>query len=289
MNGKIEVGCGSWSDAEYTGVLYPKGLPAEQRLACYATWFQSVEVNSSYYATPRLETVKEWVKRTPPGFTFHIKLHRAFSQSPAKVAADGRLLKALLSGVQPLIKAKKLGSFLLMLAPNFTPEKHTLEEIDTLVKKLRPHPLAVELRYSAWVDEKNRAQTVAYFRKRKITWVSVDMPQLKHATLMPPMDEVTNSGLAYLRLHGRNKNYLKAKSAEERHHFKYSGRELKEVAARIQVLAKKAERVFVVANNHAEDFAPRTALALKLMLGNGSKTARKPTKRQLPELAGSLT
>jgi uncharacterized protein YecE (DUF72 family) len=266
MKAKIEIGCGSWADKEYTGVLYPKGLPAEKRLATYATHFNVVEVNSSYYMTPRRDTVNDWVKQTPPDFIFNIKLHRAISQSPQKVAADGRLLEMLLDGIAPLIKAKKFGVFLLTLSPNFSPEKHRLDELDELVKKLRPHVIAVEFRHNGWIKGAQRAETLAYFRKRKVAWVSVDMPALKHATLMPPIDEVTHPGFAYLRLHGRNKKYLKAKSAAERHEFQYSARELKEVVARIQVLAKKARRVFVFANNHAYDYAPRTALELKALL-----------------------
>ena len=84
---------------------------------------------------------------------------------------------------------------------------------------------------------------------------------------MPPVDEVTNPRLAYLRLHGRNREWAKAKTAEERHTYDYPAAELGEIAARARSLATKAERVHVVANNHAQDFAPRTALALQEMLG----------------------
>jgi uncharacterized protein YecE (DUF72 family) len=84
---------------------------------------------------------------------------------------------------------------------------------------------------------------------------------------MPPMDEVTQPGLAYLRLHGRNKAWLKAKTAEERHDYLYSKKELGEIMARIRRLAGQAAEVRVVANNHARDFAPRTALEIKRLWG----------------------
>jgi uncharacterized protein YecE (DUF72 family) len=163
VKGNVHLGCGSWADPEYTSVLYPKGLPPEQRLNCYARWFDHVEVNSSYYATPKSETTTQWAKQTPASFTFTIKLHRAFSRNPAKVATEGKLLDYLLKGVQPLIKTRKLAAFLLVLAPDFTPEKHRLEELDPLVKKLQPHLLAVELRHRDWVAGKKREASLAYF------------------------------------------------------------------------------------------------------------------------------
>ena len=54
----IRLGLGSWADSEYTGILYPKGLPAANRFGAYSKIFNHVEVNSSYYATPRREAVK---------------------------------------------------------------------------------------------------------------------------------------------------------------------------------------------------------------------------------------
>jgi uncharacterized protein YecE (DUF72 family) len=267
----IRVGCGSWADDEYAGLLYPRGLASAQRLREYAKWFDHVEVNSSYYATPKRATVLNWIKQTPPGFLFDIKLHRHLLSSISKPrpddAAKKDLLAYLLGEVQPLIKARKLGAFLLLLPPHFRPGKNRLEELDVLVKRIKPHRLAVEFRNHAWVKGKQRAATLAYFRGNGITWVSVDMPRLKDSTLMPPLEEVTQPKLAYLRLHGRNKAWLEAGSAEERHTYLYRDRELKEIVAQVKRMAKKADEVRVVANNHAQDFAPRTALALRRLLG----------------------
>jgi uncharacterized protein YecE (DUF72 family) len=281
----IRIGIGSWSDQAYVGLLYPAGLPPAQRLGEYARSFDCVEVNSSYYATPRRAVVQNWVRQTPVQFLFDLKLHRNLlsslrkSAAPPKVRKGGKsparaaakpgkdLLAYTLEQLQPLIRAQKLGTFILLLPPYFGPERNGLDELDILVERIQPHRLAVEFRNNGWVDRKNRAATLAYFRERGLTWVSVDMPKLRDFALMPVMDEVTQPKLAYLRLHGRNKKYLEAKSAEERHTYLYPGRELREIAVRIKRLAAQAEEVRVVANNHAQDFAPRTALALKRLLG----------------------
>jgi uncharacterized protein YecE (DUF72 family) len=84
---------------------------------------------------------------------------------------------------------------------------------------------------------------------------------------MPPLDEVTQPQLAHLRLHGRNPRWPELKTAEEKHRYDYNDPELHEIAARARTLAAKAQEVHVVANNHASDFAPKAALALRRILG----------------------
>jgi uncharacterized protein YecE (DUF72 family) len=266
----VRIGCGSWADAEYVGLLYPTGSPAKDRLRIYATWFDRVEVNASAYRTPLRTTVAEWDAQTPPHFIFDIKLHRAFSEDPQK-AAQTDFVDRFVGAFEPLITAKKLGSFLLTLAPSFTPEKHRLEEIDRLAERLQPHRLAVELRHRAWVEGDALNTTLEHFRSRKLVWVALDFPPLKSAKLLPPIDEVTNPDLAYLRLHGRNPNYLKGKTAAERHEHDYTPVELEEVAARIRSLAERARNVHVSVNNHAKDFAPKAAIALRKLLGQSDR------------------
>lgn len=264
----IRIGIGDWSDEAYRGVLYPPGLPAAERLRHYATVFDHVEVNSTYYGAPKPEAVKKWIDETPRGFLFDIKLHRIFSQSPRSAQpTEGKrdLLGYTLERLEPLKAAKKLGVFLLLLPARFGPAKHSLAELDTLVERLRPFPLAVELRDPAWVQGEVRAATLAAFRERKIAWVAVDMPKGKE--FLPAIDEVTRRDLAYLRLHGRNRaGYLAGGSAAAQHDYRYREVELRGIAERIRGLAAQAKDVRVVANNHASDFAPRAALALGEMI-----------------------
>lgn len=263
----IRIGCGSWADQEYVGVLYRPGWPAKKRLAGYAEHFNHVEVNASYYATPKQATTRSWIQDTPAGFSFTIKLHRAFSVSPRKTAEKGELLDRLLDGVSPLIEAKRLAAFFLVMTPNLVPEKSVLEDLDILAEKLRPYRLAVELRHNAWVAGAQKKKTLKYFSERGLVWIAVDMPKVADSTIMPAVDEVTNPSLAYLRLHGRNPKYAEAGSAEEGHRYQYSAAELKQIVKRVQTLAEKAKDLHVIANNHSHDYAPRTALALRKMLG----------------------
>ena len=217
-------------------------------LAAYARRFSHAEVNSSYYAVPKPPTVAKWVAETPPGFLFDVKLHRIFSMSPAKSAVPepGKrdLVAATLASVEPLIAANRFGAFLLVLAPFFRPGKRKLTELDGLVERLRPHPLAVELRDRGWVTKAEREKTFAYFRERQITWVAVDMPPLEDDSLLPFLDEVTDPRLAYVRLHGRNP--------------KLSRGEVGRGAAHLPVFSGGAE---IARQEHREDRATRAGSA----------------------------
>jgi uncharacterized protein YecE (DUF72 family) len=251
---KISVGIGSWTDAEYKGLLYPKGLPDEERLKTYATWFSHVEVNATSYAPPGRAKVENWVKQTPPRFIFEAAVRRG-------------LADRFLDDLKVMIEAGKFGVFLLLLPSTFTPKGHRLEAFDSVVEKFASHLIAVEVRHRAWFEGEQRAATLEYFRSRKLTLVSVDMPRLDSPKIIPAIDEVTNPQLAYLRLHGRNPDWLKLKTQGERHAYEYPEQELNEIAERVRKLAGLAGQLRVVANNHASDFAPKTALALQRLLG----------------------
>jgi uncharacterized protein YecE (DUF72 family) len=264
---RISVGIGSWSDPEYVGVIFPSGVKPDERLAIYARHFHHVEVNASFHAIPPRDRVEGWVRQTPPDFVFDLKLHRAFG-APEMAARDAALMSRVLRSAEPLIESGKLGAFFLVLTPSFAAGgKSRLEELDGLVEKLRPHLLAVELRHNGWVAGEQRERTLEFFRARGIVWIAVDMPRIKGSSIMPPVDEVTNPRMAYLRLHGRRDDWTKVKTTEERHSYEYSDAELDEIAGRVRKLAEKAETVHVVANTHAQDFAPKAALALQRKLG----------------------
>jgi uncharacterized protein YecE (DUF72 family) len=264
---RISVAIGSWTDKEYKGLLYPKGLPDNERLTTYATWFDHVELNSSYHRLPSRAFVENWVKQTPADFIFDFKLPKEFSQSPEQAGRGETLVAQLIGSSRPLIEAGKLGTYFLVLPPSFGPKRNRLEELEPLVAKLHPHLLAVELRHSGWVEGDQRERTLDFFRAQRLVWIAVDMPRIADSTIMPPLDEVTNPKLAYLRLHGRRPDWFTLKDQEEKHTYEYPESELKEIAARVRALAEKAEKVHVVANNHAQDFAPKTALALQRLLG----------------------
>ena len=295
--GKILVGTASWSDPGFVERWYPKKMPAGDRLQWYAQHFEMVEVNSTFYSVPEPRMVERWCAATPNDFTFDVKLHQLFSfhstpvkllppdlQRRAETDARGRvnptpelqeaLLKIFLHAASIFRDAGKLGVFLLQLSPSFSPRKHELGELKRLVEMLRDYGLAIEFRNRNWAVGDELESTIEFLQKHHTIFVNVDAPASDHFMVMPSdVDEVTNSKVAYLRLHGRNaKAYITGKTVAARFDYDYSDNEITEVAQRSRKLAKEAREVHVIFNNNNLDYAPRAALRLRKALGQIVKT-----------------
>ena len=231
-----------------------------------------------------------WAEQTPAGFTFDIKLHRLLSRhsadlkslpeelrEPARTTPKGRvkldaeledaLAGAVLEAVEPLVGAGKLSSFLLQLSPGFEPRSHELDELAPLLERLAPHPVAIELRRSAWVRGDRAECTLAWMEQHGAAWVCTDMPPAQHPTIMPPLDAVTNPRLAYLRAHGRNaEGHIKGRSVAERFAYRYDDEELSEIGARARQLAEQADEVRLMFNNNRGSDAPVAAERMRELL-----------------------
>ncbi|WP_205698967.1 DUF72 domain-containing protein [Conexibacter sp. SYSU D00693] len=289
--GRIVVGTSSWADPGFVAEWYPDGLPARDRLGFYAQRFEGVEVNSTWYALPGQRAVARWVDQTPEGFTFDWKLHRALSRHAAQVDAlpadlraavdttpkgrvrldavlEAELARRTLEAAAPLVEAGRLSSFLLQLSPAFAPGKHALDELDDLVAALAPHPVAVELRHRGWLGRDERERTLGWYEERGAVWVGVDAPQGKPATLLPPLDAVTDARLAYVRAHGRNlEGWVHGRSVAERFGHRYADDELRELVGRAQALSQEAQEVRLVFNNNRGSDAPVAAERARELLG----------------------
>ena len=292
MSGKILVGTASWSDPGFVERWYPRKLPAGDRLPWYAQHFDLVEVNSTFYSAPEPRMVERWCAATPDDFVFNLKLHQLFSfhSTPAKFLppdlqrrgdtdAKGKvkptpemqeaLLKVFLRATAIFRSAGKMGALLLQLSPAFSPRKHELSELEPLIEMLDGHELAIEFRNRNWAIGDQLQATIDFVRKQRAIFVNVDAPASDHFTVMrSDVDEVTNSNLAYLRLHGRNANaYITGKTVAARFDYDYNEVEIAEVAERSRKLAREARDVHVIFNNNNLDYAPRAGLRLRKALG----------------------
>ena len=292
MSGKILIGTASWSDPGFVERWYPKKLPAGDRLAWYAQHFDLVEVNSTFYSAPEPRMVERWCAATPDDFTFDVKLHQllSFHSTPAKLLppdlqrvaemdSKGKvkpsqdvqeaLLNLFLRAAAIFRDAGKMGVLLLQLSPAFSPRKRQLDELEPLIEKLNGNELAIEFRNRNWVIGDQLQSTIAFLRKHGAIFVNVDAPASDHFTIMrSDVDEVTNSDVTYLRLHGRNtKAYTTGKTVAARFDYDYDGKEIAEVAQRSRKLAREARDVHVIFNNNNLDYAPRAAIRLRKALG----------------------
>jgi len=140
------IGCSGWNYAHWREVLYPRGLPAARWLEHYATHFDTVEVNATFYRLPTEKTVTAWAEATPPQFVFAIKASRYLTHvKRLRELADGAA--RLLEPIAPLAEAGKLGPILWQLPETFHRDD---ERLAGALEGLPPGRHAFEFRDASW-------------------------------------------------------------------------------------------------------------------------------------------
>jgi uncharacterized protein YecE (DUF72 family) len=300
--GRILVGTASWTDKSLiaSGRFYPAAVRSpEARLQYYATQFDLVEIDTTYYGIPAEQTAKLWTERTPPDFRFDLKAFSALTQHPTQprmlppeiresLSGDLRdkrnlYYKDLPSAVQDMIwesfktaiapLAGKLGVVLFQFPPWFLPGRESrayIEEVQDRMGALTP---AIEFRNPYWLVEDNLERTLGFLRSRKLPFVCVDEPQGTPASL-PPVASCTGP-FAVVRFHGHNDQAWARKGATvaEKYDYLYSPAELSEWVPRIERLDTEAGETHAILNNCHDDKAVRNARDLASMLGIASPAA----------------
>jgi uncharacterized protein YecE (DUF72 family) len=115
---EVRVGCTGWNYAHWREVFYPKALPAGRWLQHYATFFDTVEVNSTFYRLARPTAVARWLEQTPPGFVFAIKASRYLTHVK-RLKELGEGVARFYESIEPLLTSPKLGPILWQLPGSF--------------------------------------------------------------------------------------------------------------------------------------------------------------------------
>ena len=239
----ILVGTSGWSYAEWYGPFYPSYLPKANMLLYYSRFFDTAEVNSSFYSYPSQKTVMYWYKKTPSSFHFAVKLNQKITHEKRLLNVEEEL-ESFLKTIS--ILGEKLGVILVQLPPSLRLDPKLLEEF--LSKLPKKYKFAVEFRHKSWLKD----EVFSMLEKYGVAYVCVDEP------LLPPIARVTSS-IAYVRFHGRGEKVW--------YDYKYSRRELEEWKPKIEELDASAEKVYVFFNNHFHGHAVEDALVLKELLG----------------------
>jgi uncharacterized protein YecE (DUF72 family) len=300
---KTRVGTCSWTDPTLVSSrrFYPDSAhSAEARLQYYASQFNIVEVDSSYYALPNERNGYLWAERTPDDFVFDFKAFRIFTQHPTPVNSLPKNIRTELtaelqekaniyyrdlpaqlvdelwqrfeSALLPLDTVDKLGVVLFQFPPWFYPGSQQLDYIEMCKAKLRQYRLAMEFRNNVWLSEKNRAATFDFLRRNDLPFVCVDEPQ-GFKSSVPPIAEAT-SEIGLVRFHGRNSETWEKKGIgpAERFNYLYTEEELRPWADKIAEISRQTREMHVLFNNCYEDKAVVNARQMCFMLGSPGRS-----------------
>jgi uncharacterized protein YecE (DUF72 family) len=265
----IYIGTSGWSypkgEGAWKGYFYPAGKINE--LEYYSQFFNTVEVNSSFYRPPDPGFVYNWAKHTPPDFKFTVKLWQKFTHPTMYQAATGDTAVISRQDVdifnkclEPLVKSRKLGALLAQFPPSFKNDGYGQQMLKALANAFGQYPLAVELRHRSWSDD---AGTEKLLRGLNIAWVQIDEP--KFSTSVAQEVPLTTD-IAYFRFHGRNAADWWTGDSATRYRYHYSPDEITELAERVKKAAAKSKLLFAFFNNHWKAYAPRNANDMKKAL-----------------------
>jgi uncharacterized protein YecE (DUF72 family) len=290
--GEIRIGTAGWSYKDWEGIFYPPGMRQRKvhPLQYLARFFDTAEINTSFYGPLKPELVKLWCRRVAevnPDFLFTAKLYRAFTHSPLSIMeptsaasirpTDDDEIKTR-EGLDALAAEGKLGALLIQFPVSFKNTSLNREYVERLVRQFIEYPCVVEVRDSSW----NSAETLADFAQRNVGFCNIDQPTIGKS--MGPTEHVT-APIAYVRLHGRNYDqWFDSDNRNDRYNYLYTETEVSPWKERIVSVAQRARTTYVITNNHFESKAAVNALELKAMI-NDKRVAAPPTLIQrYPEL-----
>lgn len=281
----IRIGPAGWSYKDWEGVVYPqKPGKTFDPLAYLARFFNTIEINSSFYRPPSPSTAESWARRIAQrkDFTFTAKLHRVFTHERGKATKKDD--KEFRAGMGPLIKAGRLGALLLQFPWSF---KNTDEDrlyLTKLLEQFRDYPLVLEVRHASW----NNESIYEWLEERGVGICNIDQPVFSRSIRPAAM---TTSPVGYVRMHGRNyQNWFRDKAPrDERYNYLYSLDELDPWLTRIKQLAKQTRETYVITNNHFRGQAVVNALEIKAALDEERVPAPEPLFEHYARLEESAT
>ncbi|HZS48170.1 MAG TPA: DUF72 domain-containing protein [Blastocatellia bacterium] len=240
MAGKIHIGTSGWHYDHWKGPFYPENLPASEMLAFYFDYFDTVEINNSFYRMPEALTFKHWHDQTPENFLFAVKGSRYLTHMK-KLKEPKEGLKALINRASKL--KEKLGPILFQLPPHWKCNPERLSEfLKALPKK---HQYTFEFRDPSW----HLPEIYDLLKEYNVAFCAYELAGFESPT-------VITADFTYVRLHGPGGKYQ----------GDYSMEKLSSWAQQIREWRKSLRDIYVYFDNDQAGYAIKNALELKKLL-----------------------
>ena len=245
---EIRIGCSGWQYKHWRGDFYPAELRTSQWFAFYATQFDTVEINNSFYRLPEAHTFERWRDQAPRHFTYAVKASR-FLTHMKKLKDPEDPLDRFFTNAREL--GPRLGPVLYQLPPrwplNLERFERFLDALDEETRALRTSGLrgcvrhAVEFREPSWYDDR----VYALLQRHRVAMCLHDM----QGSAAP---RLAIGPLIYVRFHGSTK-----------YSGRYSDERLDDWAEWLAPHAARGMKLFAYFNNDAHGHAPRDAKRLR--------------------------
>ncbi len=254
LNG-IRLGTSAFTAAGWETAFYPAGMKPAEYLTYYATQFDAVELDNTFYRTPSLETVRGWYAKTPKDFLFAAKIPQVVTHEKALAGAESDLA-AFLKVMDAL--GEKLGPLLFQFGYF---NKKAFASVDDFLARLVPFLRKLPKGYRFAVEIRNKNWLVPKFadalRARGVALALVDhvwMP--RPAEVFAKMDPIT-ANFTYVRWLGDRKGIEEQTKTWDKVIVNRSA-DLKEWVEALRKVHKRKIQILAFANNHYAGYGPRT-------------------------------
>lgn len=253
VGGAILLGTQGWNYTAWVGPFYPDGTRPADFLALYARAFDTVEVDSTFYAIPPEKTVRGWAARVPDHFTFALKMPREITHE-RRLVGCAEPLAEFADRVRLL--GRKLGPVLIQLGPDFGPQQRGALEafLPLLPRDLR---FAVELRRPGWIGP----ELIELLRSFHVALALTDGPFVSRERMIA-LAAHPSADFGYVRWMGpdrRIEDYSRVVVDRQQ--------ELGMWAVGLAALAARVTAVHGYFNNHFQGHSPASARAMQALLG----------------------
>jgi uncharacterized protein YecE (DUF72 family) len=253
MSAEIHIGTQGWNYDAWVGSFYPIGTRPSDFLTVYARAFDSVEVDSTFYASPAATTIRSWVERTPKGFIFSLKL-------PQEITHEQRLRDSTGASETFFARARelggKLGPILVQMGPDFQPG-----ELPALVDFIGRAPsdlrIAIEFRHRGWITD----GVLALLSEHNLALALVDGRWIPRK-LMLSLAARPTADFAYIRWMGPNRDLVDYSRVQVDR-----SREVDAWSDAIEELSGKVSHIYGYVANHFSGHSPATARDFQSRLG----------------------
>lgn len=238
----IHVGCSGWVYRHWRGIFYPEGLPQKRWFEHYASQFDTVEINASFYRLPLASTFEGWREKAPPGFRYAVKVNRSITHMKKLFDCEEETDR-FVALARPL--REKLGPLLYQLPPSL---HKNVERLDAFLARL-PGDLmhVVEFRHNSWYNQ----EVLALLDRHNVGFVVHDLRGL----ISPRW---ASGRTAYIRFHGTSGRY----------HGRYGAEILKDWAEWCREQRDLGRSVWCYFNNDIHGHALADAQDLKAILAS---------------------
>lgn len=268
----IRFGPAGWSYDDWAGVVYPADKPKNfDPLRYLAGYFDTIEVNSTFYGAPSERAAESWVRRVEdnPSFRFTAKLWRRFTHQ-RKEAWTAEEVEQVRTGFAPMLDGDRLGAVLLQFPWSFRRNDENREWLGDVTRTFHDYPLVLEVRHSSW----NVPDFYTELEEQGVGFVNIDQPLFNDS--IEPSARAT-AKIGYVRVHGRNyQDWFREQSGrDERYDYLYTAEELAPWVERTEQIAEQPDTddVYVVTNNHYRGKAVANALMMRAMIEGGTVQA----------------